>query len=481
MQWGIPEQRLFLILQLVGLACFFYIAAKRMMPLVHGERDFRFDRPWQRLQKVLQYWFGQWKHPRYRVAGTMHLLIFAGFLILATRAFYLLVFGLSGDFVAPGAIGRSYDIVADYAATIVFLAVSAAAIRRMVFKPARYAVPPKYGKGHPVDAIFLLALIAILMVSESLFEASRAAIQMQRGVPVEFLPVLSLPWLFKNALVSTSAATLWKLHLGAYLVDVLTFYFLLCYRPFGIQFHVETSLFNVFFAKLDRGTVKPVRWGVAEEQLDQVKSFGVKKFEDFTWKHMLDFYSCADCGRCSDNCPANAVGRPLSPRFLTIKARDYSFQHYPVFGKSNNGQALIGGIYSEDEIWSCTTCGACEEECPLLIEYIDKIVDMRRGMVDDGNVPKSIQKALKAPGEPRQSLRQDGEETGGVDQGGRVPADLQRQDGERKQRRIDAVFRRQHHVLRRPHSGDWAGDRKDSGRNGRKLRDSRRSRERQRT
>ena len=159
---------------------------------------------------------------------------------------------------------------------------------------------------------------------------------------------------------------------------------------------METSLFNVYFAKLDRGTVKPVRWGVSDEQLDQVKTFGVKTFEDFTWKHMLDFYSCADCGRCSDNCPANAVGRPLSPRFLTIKARDYAFQHFPVIGRANNSHALIGGIYSEDEIWSCTTCGACEEECPLLIEYIDKIVDLRRGMVDDGNVPKSIQKALKA-------------------------------------------------------------------------------------
>jgi Fe-S oxidoreductase len=122
----------------------------------------------------------------------------------------------------------------------------------------------------------------------------------------------------------------------------------------------------------------------------------VKKFEDFTWKHILDFYSCADCGRCSDNCPANAVGRPLSPRFLTIKARDYSFQHYPIIGSTTDAHALIGDIYSEDEIWSCTTCGACEAECPLLIEYIDKIVDLRRGMVDDGNVPKSIQKALKA-------------------------------------------------------------------------------------
>jgi Fe-S oxidoreductase len=130
--------------------------------------------------------------------------------------------------------------------------------------------------------------------------------------------------------------------------------------------------------------------------LDQVKSFGVKRFEDFTWKHMLDFYSCADCGRCSDKCPANAAGRPLSPRFLTIKARDYSFKHYPVFARSDGSQPLVGGIYSQDEIWSCTTCGACEEECPLLIEYIDKIVDLRRGLIDSGNVPQSLQKPLKA-------------------------------------------------------------------------------------
>jgi len=396
MFWGVSLPVLFLFIQLLGLACFAYIVVKRVAPLVHGERDLRFDRPLLRLQRVLQFWLGQWKHPRYRVAGTLHLCIFAGFLILATRAFYLLIFGLSYDFAAAGAVGRVYDVIADYAATIVFLAVSVAAIRRLVFKPARYSVPERYGKGHPVDAIFLLGLIALLMFSESLFEASRAAIQVQQGVTSEFLPVLSLGWILKDILGSASLSTLWKLHLGAYLVDVLTFYFLLCYRPFGIQFHVETSLFNVYFAKLDRGTVKPVRWGVSDQQLDQVKTFGVKTFEDFTWKHMLDFYSCADCGRCSDNCPANAVGRPLSPRFLSIKARDYAFQHYPVLGSSGNGQPLIGNVYSEDEVWSCTTCGACEEECPLLIEYIDKIVDLRRGMVDDGNVPKSIQKALKA-------------------------------------------------------------------------------------
>ena len=397
--WLITGRTLFLLLNLLGLACFFYIVTKRMTPLIRGERDLRFDQPLVRLERLLQFWLGQWKHPRYPTAGIMHILIFAGFIILATQAFSLLILGFSPNFALPGSaggIGDTYNTVKDYAATIVFLCMVVAATRRLVFKPARYAVPARYGKGHPVDAIFLLALIALLMASESLFEASKAAYQTQQGQPAEFMAILSLPWMFKNVLASTPLSTLQSLHLGAYFVDVLTFYFLLCYRPFGIQFHVETSLFNVYFAKLDRGTVKPVRWGVADEHLDQVKSFGVKTFEDFTWKHMLDFYSCADCGRCSDQCPANAVGRPLSPRFLTIKARDYSFHHYPMFGSAGNGTPLIGSIYSEDEIWSCTTCGACEEECPLLIQYIDKIVDLRRGMIDDGNVPQSLQKPLKA-------------------------------------------------------------------------------------
>jgi Fe-S oxidoreductase len=302
-------------------------------------------------------------------------------------------------FVMPGlsgSVGHVYDVVRDYATTLVFVCMAVLIIRRAAFKPARYAVPAKYGKGHAADAIFLLALIATLMLADSIFDATKAAAQTRQGQPIEFLAAFSMPWLLKNVFVASSLSTLQNLHLGAYFLHEVTFFFLLCYRPFGIQFHVETSLFAIYFAKLDREILKPVRWGVSDEQLNQVKSFGVKTFTDFTWKHMLDFYSCADCGRCSDQCPANAVGRPLSPRFLTIKARDYSFRHYPVLGPSGNGTPLVGGIYSEDEIWSCTTCGACEQECPLLVEYIDKIVDLRRGMIDDGKVPQTLQKPLKA-------------------------------------------------------------------------------------
>ena len=396
--YGVPGEALFLAIILIGLAFFAYIVFKRITPLIRAQHDCRFDRPLLRLKKVGQFWFGQWKHPRYRVAGCIHILIFAGFIVLAYRSFTLIALGVSDRLPLgfPGTFDNVVGRIQEYAATIVFLCMIVAAVRRIVFKPARYAVPERFGKAHAADAIFLLALIALLMAAESMFDGSNSAAASIQCRGVDQLAILSLPWMFEKALSATPLATLRTVTFGAFLAHELTFFFLLCYRPFGIQFHVETSLFSIYFAKLDRGTVKPVRWGVPEEHLDQMKSIGTKTFEDFTWKHMLDFYSCADCGRCSDQCPANAAGRPLSPRFVTIKARDYLFEHFPVFGKSDNGAALIGGIYSEDEIWSCTTCGACEEECPLLIEYIDKIVDLRRGMIDDGKVPQSLQKPLKA-------------------------------------------------------------------------------------
>ena len=343
--WLVMGQGLFLLIHVLGIACFAYIVAQRLVPLIRGERDFRFDQPWTRLERVLKYWLGQWKQPRYRAAGTLHIFIFAGFLVLAIRAFSVLIVGVSQNFVMPGLSGRAgyfYNIVTDYAATIVFLCMVIAVIRRLVFKPARYAVPARYGKSHTGDAIFLSVVDRAVDAGRQLFCRGKGRRTASQGHPVEVLATFSLPWMLRNALASAPLPTLGRLYFGAYLVHELTFYFLLCYRPFGIQFHVETSLFNIYFAKLDREILKPVRWGVSDEHLDQVKSFGVKTFEDFTWKHMLDFYSCADCGRCSDNCPANAVGRPLSPRFITIKARDYSFRHYPVLGRANNGTALVG-------------------------------------------------------------------------------------------------------------------------------------------
>ncbi|MFZ1142149.1 MAG: electron transfer flavoprotein, partial [Candidatus Sulfotelmatobacter sp.] len=165
--WLVPGRNLFLALHVLGVACFIYIVTKRLVPLIRAQRDPRFDRPLARLGRVLKFWLGQWKHPRYKFAGTVHILIFAGFILLALRAFSMLIVGVSENFVMPGLTGRTgqiYDLITDYAATVVFLCMVVAAARRLIFKPARYAVPAKYGKGHTADAVFLLGLIAILMV-----------------------------------------------------------------------------------------------------------------------------------------------------------------------------------------------------------------------------------------------------------------------------------------------------------------------------
>jgi len=396
---GIPTVIFSVLIPIAGVALFAYIMAKRVAPLVFSNPDFRFDRIPERIKGVLKLWLAQWKQPRYMLAGVIHIMLFAGFIILSIRSSSLVIVGIHDGFVFPGlkgTLGHVYNFFKDYAATMVLIAALMAAYRRAIVKPKRYDVPKKYGKPHTGEALFVLAMISGLMITESLFEGTMAAAAVKKGFEAEFIAPLTLAWIFKVSMTVLPIGSLQATHVIAYYLHDIIFFSFLCFLPMGKHFHVITSLFNVYFMKLDKGTVKPVKWGVADDKLDELKSFGVKKFEDFTWKHMLDFYSCADCGRCSDHCPANAVGRPLSPRFISIKARDYAFSHYPLRGPLKASEPLIGGIFEEDEIWSCTTCGACEEECPLMIEYIDKMVDLRRGMVDDGNVPQSLQKPLSA-------------------------------------------------------------------------------------
>jgi len=397
---GIPAVFIYILIPLIGIGVFAYIMRRRIEPLLKAAPDHRFNRYPERVRAVLKIWLAQWRHPRYLLAGILHIVVFFGFLTLAARSTQLVILGFIDGFTLPGfdgAFGQFYSAAKDYAGAAVFVSAVILAVRRLAFKPARYDVPERYGKDHTPEAILVLGLICTLLVSESLFDASLVAAQAAAGQPAHWLPPLTLGWFFRQLLAGASTAALQGIHLAAYTIHDLTFFFFLCFLPMGKHFHVITSIFNVFFMRLDHGNVKPVRHGVDESKLDELKSFGVKTFEDFTWKHMLDFYSCADCGRCSDRCPANRVKRPLSPRFISIKARDCCFKLYPLWGRTQEeSKALIGSIYSEDEIWSCTTCGACEQECPLGIEYIDKMVDLRRGMVDEGMVPQSLQKPLSA-------------------------------------------------------------------------------------
>jgi Fe-S oxidoreductase len=389
---GIPAPSVALDVLVAALSLFSYIMSRRIDLLRKMMPDPRLSDIGERIRLMLVYGFGQYRQPRYLLAGVLHILLFAGFMILSLRSLTLIGRGFSSNFHLPlmsGAAGFSYDVLKEYVVLMVLVVCIVAIIRRAVYKPARYAHAP--GQGHESEAYIILGLVSGLMVTDMIFDGSalKAA-----GTPAEALlaPAASLAAAFMPA---QGSPALDLLHIGGYWTHILLFFGLLNYLPISKHFHVITAIPNVFLANLNKGSIKPVRYGVDDWMaLDEC---GVGRFEAFTWKHVLDFYSCADCGRCSDNCPAATVGRALSPRMISIKSRDYAYKYYPVFGAppDRGDTKFVGDIITEQEIWACTTCGACEQECPIFIEYIDKIVDMRRYLLDRGELPQSLQKPMQ--------------------------------------------------------------------------------------
>jgi hypothetical protein len=296
--FGIPTVIFSLIIPLVGVAMFTYIIAIRLKPMVKASPDLRLDRLFVRFLKMLKYAVGQYRHPRYPDAGIIHITLFTGFVILSLRSITLVLLGISDGYALPGlsgTAGQIYTVLKDFAGTFVLAACLAALYRRVVVKPKRYAVPAKYGKEHTWEAVLVLLLITGLVTCDMVFEGSEFAAIIKNGSTPEVLMPLTGTWMATHMLRLFPMDMLQHLHLGAYFSHELIFFFFLCFLPMGKHFHVITSLPNVFLMKLDKGTVKPVQWEVEEEALDDLESFGVKKYEDFTWKHMLDFYSFFPC------------------------------------------------------------------------------------------------------------------------------------------------------------------------------------------
>ena len=395
-----PAFIFYLLIPVAGIGILAYIFAKRFEPLFRSAPDFRFDQIRKRLWGT--YLSPHHRMPRYYFSGAIHITILVSLIVLSLRVITMVLSGISAGFTLPGLghmAGTLYGALADIAETVVLVACAVAIVRRGIFRPERYNVPKRYGKDRSLEAILYMVMLGAIAFCDMLFQGSSWAAAGKMKSAALFVMPGTGAWITGSLMAGKSREVLQSVHLWAYFFfDVLLFAFI-CVLPFGRLFHLFTGAPNVFFMKLKKGSIKPVKWGIPEEKIEELDSFGVKKLEEFTWKHILDFYSCADCGRCSDQCPANAVGRPLSPRFISLKGRAEVYKRYPIFGQGVKSDApLMGTVYNEDEIWSCTTCGACEEECPVSIEYIDKIVDLRRAMVDEGMVPQSMQKPLQALG-----------------------------------------------------------------------------------
>ena len=403
--FGLPGFLWAWYLFLAGGGLFTVTLVRRVGLLRLGQPDPRWADWRKRLRGLVFLGFLQQRQPRYLWAGLIHYFIFSGFVVLGLRSLDLIGQSLSGGQVLPflrGPLGACYNSLKDFFEILVLVACLWAILRRAILHPERYrreGQPGRHG-----EAYLVLGLIAGLMITDILFEGGRPDTASPGWLPAAALGSWSLGGLDPGAASRAAAVAFW-LHL-------LLFFLFLNFLPLGKHFHILTALPNVYFRKLKKGSIKPARWGTTD--LEELEHLGVSRLEDFTWKHLLDFFACTECGRCSDQCPARAVGRPLSPKMISIKLRDYAYRTHPVFSAQApvseaapsekdrpKGRAetdpetpLVGGRISTAEIWSCTTCGACEEECPVLIEYIDKIIDLRRHLTETGRSPAPFNQVL---------------------------------------------------------------------------------------
>jgi Fe-S oxidoreductase len=388
---GIPGFAFTWLIVVSALCLFSYILYRRYLLINSGQFDPRLSEIGRRLLGLITYGLVQRRQPRYLWAGVIHIVIFWGFVILGLRSIDLISQGLNLPFLRPlmqGGFASFYNPLKDAFELIVLVACAAAILRRAIGRPDRYE------GSHQFEAYFVLCLIALLMVTDMFYEGSALLLEPSKSSQGGWLPASQLAAL----VLPSDTPQLRSVHVLSYWVHILTLFFFLNYLPVSKHFHIITALPNIFLRKMAKGSLKPARWGI--DDLEELETLGVQRFEDFTWKHILDFFTCTECGRCSDNCPANAIGRPLSPKMITIKLRDLGYERVPILSrkkatdKENETSRMVAGVIAHDEIWSCTTCGACEEECPVFIEYIDKIVDMRRHLIETSQNPNTFNQVL---------------------------------------------------------------------------------------
>ena len=342
-----------------------------------------------RLRSLLAYVGGQRRLFRFLIPGTAHFFIFWGFLILFPTILQAILEGLLAAF-RPGfelpILGRlgPYALLQDLFILSVIVAVLNGLFLRIVKDPERY-------KGsHRRQAV--LVLFYILAIMSSLLVMNGVRINTLADPLQRWRPISRLVGSLFAALDGRSQRTLAEV---AYWIHLIVVLFFLTELPSGKHFHVVTSIPAVLLRDL-----KPLGQLPPSPEFDG--QAGVGSIEQLRWRQMLDFYTCTECGRCQDVCPAYASGAVLSPKMLIMSLRQAVSRladGHQAPGSDNGrhaapAEALLGDVVSEDVLWSCTTCLACDQECPLFIGHVDPIVDMRRRLVMEGRMDSKLQDAL---------------------------------------------------------------------------------------
>jgi len=366
---------------LLGAACFFAYNIHRFIRYLHiGKPEDRSGNFKQRIDNVLTIAFGQSKLLRDPAAGLLHFGIFWGFLVLITVVAESLIEGFFPDF-SFAFLGIVYNIVAlcaDVAGVVVLFAILVALFRRHVTGPPRVKDIPKNSQR---DATFILTMILFIVVSMIFQYASKIALGSSAEFAADWRPVSTALAGLLSGCDRTSLNMIFEVAWWIHILLILGF---LNYLPYSKHFHVLSSIPNVYLSNsgiTPRGALPPL-----DLEDETAEKFGNSDVEDFTWKQLLDSLTCTECGRCTAACPAAATGKVLSPKKILVDMRYRLEEKAPVVlaGQEQNPvleKQLLGDYITPEELWSCTTCLACVQECPVMIDHVTDIIDMRRYLV----------------------------------------------------------------------------------------------------
>ncbi len=339
---------------------------KKARPIV------RTDRVGERLASVVEHVLLHRRMFRITFSGILHFFIFSGFVVLLID-----IVETIGEVFIPGfTVGPVLATIVDVWDVVVLVGIAMAVYNRVVIKPERFAGSDEK------DAFLILGLITAIVsgiiVHDSFYPfLAREVFHVPDPVArAHFLGWgLSRLWI---ALGWTSPVAAGAGYTLGYLLDIGVVFGFLAYLPYSKHFHIFSAVPNIFVRNLrPLGELVPK---VPEE------SIAVRSFQDFHWKDILDLYTCTECGRCQAVCPAHAAGQPLSPKMVILKLRDALNERIAAGGwqEAPAAPALAGGVVSPEELWACTTCGACQEACPVFIEHVPKIGGLRSALLEDG-------------------------------------------------------------------------------------------------
>ena len=343
-----------------------------------GSSDDRFDSWGKRVWEVITGWLGQKRVLEDRVVGIMHVLMFWGFLMLSTDMFDLATANWFSGELLPGALVGPWNGIVELGYTIALIGCFAALTRRLVFTPEKLK-----GKSQ-LEGNFILFLIMTITTTSFIVESGES--------PSATWEPLGYWFAEQGVTEGQVIAAYW-----AHMLAICTFFVLI---PMSKHMHLVMAFPNVFFydtepmAKMQPLAVNNSGQAVPLEELD-IEAFGVASYEQFSWRQLIDGWACTTCARCQDVCPAYESGKALNPMQIVHDVRDYANDHAPILLKGETPDESILDRMSADAVWACTTCHACVDACPVYIEHVPKLTDLRRNaMMETMEYPEELNVAM---------------------------------------------------------------------------------------